>query len=145
MSDKAKVLLTAYKDLDWDTYIGLCDLLTPIHKDTIGNDLAFQASIYSHYSGLLALSKLEEDKADSKLKRAESLVISQSEAKLTAKRLDAMVLTSPNVIEAQEEYFKACYRTELLHSLVKALDQKKDCLIQMSSNQRAEINLYAKG
>jgi len=145
MSNKSSLLLTAYKSLDWDTYIDLCDALTSVHKDSIDLNLQIQSGLYSHYSGLLALARLEVDKSETILEGATSEAINSLSEKLTAKKMDAVIGVNPKVVEAKNSLHEANYRYNLLHGLVKALDQKKDCLIQMSSNHRAEMNLVAKG
>ena len=144
MSEKSSILLSAYKALDWDLYIDLSEKITKVSKNSIDENLEFQASLYSHYAGLEALARLDVDKAESKVEVCISNVISSTDEKLTVKRMDAIIHADSLVIEAKEALNQAHYRYNLLHALVKALEQKKDCLIQMSSNHRAEINLYAK-
>ena len=150
MSNKSSLLLTAYKNLDWDTYVDLCDSLTSVNKDSIDLNLQLQSSLYSHYAGLEALARLEVDRAETMLEMAISRArqkaeISSVNLKLTEKKIEAHAAIDSEVYEAKESLHKAEYRYNLLHGLVKALDQKKDCLIQMSSNHRAEMNLVAKG
>lgn len=145
MSNKSSLLLTAYKNLDWDTYVDLCDSLTKISKDSIDLNLQLQSSLYSHYAGLEALARLEVDKAETILEGAISETINSLSEKLTAKKMDAVIAVNERVKETKNALHEAQYRYNLIHALVKALDQKKDCLIQMSSNHRAEMNLVAKG
>lgn len=148
MTDRANILLTAYKTLDWESYITLCDMLTKVTKDSIEGNLQIQASLYSHYAGLLALASLDVDRAENGVDRCIAGArqrIELSSGKLAEKYMEAAIEREEDVQSHKKNLIEAEYRYNLLHSLVKALDQKKDCLIQMSSNHRAEINLYAKG
>jgi len=150
MSEKASILLSAYKALDWDLYIDLSEKITKVNKNSIDENLEFQASLYSHYAGLEALARLDLDKAETRFDSVSSEIRGTVSAnlekfgKITEKGIEAALLRQPEVLEAKEVVHQAQYRYNLLHALVKALEQKKDCLIQMSSNHRAEINLYAK-
>ena len=65
-----------------------------------------------------------------------------STTKLTAKDLDDLVLADDSFVVAQKEVNEATFKYELLKGLVKALEQKKDMLQQVSANKREEIKLY---
>jgi len=62
--------------------------------------------------------------------------------KLTAKDLDDIVESTPDFTVYTKSVNDASFKYTLLKGLVSALDHKKDMLVQLSSNRRAETNLY---
>jgi len=68
--------------------------------------------------------------------------VDSSDKKITDKNLEAIVTADADISALKQDYNNLTTRYSLLKSLVTALDQKKDMLIQLSSNQRAETKLY---
>jgi hypothetical protein len=62
--------------------------------------------------------------------------------KLTAKDLDDLVFADESYQMALTEVNDATFKYELLKGLVRALEQKKDMLQQVSANKREETKLY---
>ena len=62
--------------------------------------------------------------------------------KQTAKDLDDFVESSLDFELMTTELIDAQFKYSLLKGLASSLEQKKDMLIQISSNRRAETNLY---
>jgi len=145
--NKAQNLLEALEDLTWSNYVDIADAITKFDKHEIDNELARQASIYSYYQGLLSISKKTLDDANLKLTKfiAETGKEKKQRSypkKLTAKDIDNFVESTPEFLEYSKEVNEASFKYTLLKGLVGALEQKKDMLVQLSSNRRAETNLY---
>ena len=66
----------------------------------------------------------------------------ESRVKLTAKDLDDRVFTNDQYLARQTAVDDAVFKYELLKGLVRALEQKKDMLQQVSANKREETKLY---
>ena len=62
--------------------------------------------------------------------------------KLTAKDLDDIVESTSEYAVYTKSVTDASFQYTLLKGLVSALEHKKDMLVQLSSNRRAETNLY---
>ena len=144
--NKAQDLLEALEDLTWENYVDIADGITQYDKHNIDDEMTRQASIYSYYQGLLSISKKRLDDANLGLttymaqtrkdKRGSSV------AKQTAKDLDDFVESTLEYTEHTKKVNDASFKYTLLKGLVSSLDHKKDMLVQLSSNRRAETNLY---
>ena len=65
-----------------------------------------------------------------------------STTKQTAKDLDDFVMSEPEFALYTKKVNDAQFKYTLLKGLVSSLEHKKDMLVQLSSNRRAETNLY---
>jgi hypothetical protein len=144
--NKAQTLLEALEDLTWENYVDIANELTRCDQDEIDGEMARQASIYSYYQGLLSVAKKMLDEtnlnltkycAQTRKNRKEG-----SSVKQTAKDLDDFVESSEEFVELNRLVNDAQFKYTLLKGLVASLEQKKDMLVQMSSQRRAETNLY---
>tara|TARA_R110000782_G_scaffold102791_5_gene190188 strand:+ start:22116 stop:22556 length:441 start_codon:yes stop_codon:yes gene_type:complete len=144
--NKATSLLEALDELTWDNYVEVADAVTQFSIHRLDDAMKDQASIYSYYQGLLSLAKNRLD--DTKLeltkfsathrKRAKQ----NSSTKITAKDLDDLVESSDEFMDYNTQVNNAEFKYTLLKGLVASLEQKKDMMVQLSSNRRAETNLY---
>lgn len=148
---KHSLLLEFYNSIQIDSYFNLVEELTNINKNDIDGELIRQSSIYSYYAGLLSKAKFDLDKdtysleaKSSELRKSEFLRCKSTGEKATDKYLDSYVFSHPDYISVTDKLALSSYRYNLLKSLITALDHKRDCLIQLSSNQRAETKLYGK-
>ena len=136
-------LLAAF---NWDNYRELSDSLTQVNLVDLDNELGRQASIFSYYSGLMSAAKRELGDAEADLNRLSGTVRSNlkrgSSVKLTAKDLDDLVFCDEDYITQNEQVNQASFRYDVLKGLCRALEHKKDMLVQISSNRRAETKLY---
>jgi hypothetical protein len=66
----------------------------------------------------------------------------ESGVKLTAKDLDDIVMSNATYSALQNSADDAVFKYEMLKGLVRALEQKKDMLQQVSANKREETKLY---
>ena len=144
--NKAQSLLEAFEDLTWENYVDIADGLTQFDKHEIDTEMARQASIYSYYQGLLSISKKKLDDANLDLTKFMAQTRKEKKsstvAKQTAKDLDDFVESTPEYGVYNEKVNDASFKYTLLKGLVSSLDHKKDMLVQLSSNRRAETNLY---
>mgnify|MGYP003636902436 CR=1 FL=1 len=144
--NKAQSLVEALEDLTWENYVDVADAVTQFDKHEIDTELARQASVYSYYQGLLSVAKNRLDQANLELTKYTAQTRKEKRdstvAKQTAKDLDDFVESSPDFEEYSKGANEASFKYTLLKGLVSSLDHKKDMLVQLSSNRRAETNLY---
>jgi|TARA_Y100000310_G_scaffold334388_1_gene414062 hypothetical protein len=145
--NKAQNLLEALEDLTWENYVDVADAVTQFDKHEIDTELARQASVYSYYQGLLSVAKKSLDDANLELTKFTAQTRKDKKQhsfpkKLTAKDLDDIVESTPEFTVYIKSVNDASFKYTLLKGLVSALDHKKDMLVQLSSNRRAETNLY---
>ena len=148
--DKATKLLKGYESMSWETYIKLADGLVEINKEDLEGELLRQASNYAYLNGLSSLAKRDLDVASSKLdqyiaitRKSESM--KRIGEKTTDKMLESLVTSQPEYQQLVEDLTNKTYKYNLIRNLVQAIECKKDMLIQLSANNRAEINLSNKG
>eukprot|EP00919_Chromeraceae_sp_WS-2016_P027679 GHVR01065648.1.p1 GENE.GHVR01065648.1~~GHVR01065648.1.p1 ORF type:complete len:147 (+),score=11.50 GHVR01065648.1:61-501(+) len=144
--NKSQLLLEALEDLTWENYVEVSEALTSVNKLELDSELSRQATIYSYYQGLLSLAKQDVERKNLLLTNYASTTRKErkesSSTKQTAKDLDDFVESSDDYKELSINLIDAQFKYSLLKSLVSALEQKKDMIIQISSNRRAETNLY---
>jgi hypothetical protein len=144
--NKATDLLEALEDLTWENYVDIADAATKFDKHEIDSELAKQASVYSYYQGLLSVAKNKLDKANLELIKYTAQTRKEKKgstlAKQTAKDLDDFVESSAEFAVYTESVNECSFKYTLLKGLVSSLEHKKDMLVQLSSNRRAETNLY---
>ena len=143
--NKATDLLEALEDLTWENYVDIAEKATLVDKNNLDDDLVRHSSIYSYYQGLLSVAKKRLDEANLDLttytatrKEKKSSTI----AKQTAKDLDDFVESNDEFRVYTQRANEAAFKYTLLKGLVSSLDHKKDMIVQLSSNRRAETNLY---
>jgi hypothetical protein len=144
--NKAQTLLEALEDLTWENYVDIANELTRCDQDEIDGEMARQASIYSYYQGLLSVAKMRLDEANLDLTKFCAQTRKErkegSSVKQTAKDLDDFVESSQEFMVYNGKVNESQFKYTLLKGLVSSLEQKKDMLVQMSSQRRAETNLY---
>jgi len=143
-----KSLQESLKHFTWEHYHILSDELLKFDDHSIDQELMKQASTYSYYHALMAFAKKELSDAENKhtqiMSRLRKDKRTESSSKLTAKDLDDAVLSDEQLKEHQDHINELEFRYELLKGLVRALEQKKDMLQQVSANKREETKLYTK-
>jgi cysteinyl-tRNA synthetase len=141
-----KSLQESLDGFSWENYHVISDELLKFDDHNIDNELMRQASTYSYYHALMSFAKKELSDAENEhtritatLRRDHRL---ETKSKLTAKDLDDIVQSDEQLKEHQDLINKLEFRYELLKGLVRALEQKKDMLQQVSANKREETKLY---
>jgi hypothetical protein len=139
-------LTVLLEEFTWDNYKTISDAVVKFDEYNIDNEMFRQASIYSYYYGLMGAAKKRMNDLDTELVRLSSTLRRDYKngtiKKLTAKDLDDLVFADETFVTAQKEVSEATFKYELLKGLVRALEQKKDMLQQVSANKREETKLY---
>ena len=138
------------KGITEETYPGIAREITNINSGNIDDELKKQASLYSWYHGLMATCKNKVRKSEADLEIFESLTRNdeynrrtEEGQKITEKIMEAYVKSRPEYRELLETKMDFETKFDLLRGIVTSLSHKKDTLVQMSSNARAEKNIYS--
>jgi len=136
-------------NLDMETYNTICESITKIDRANMDVELSRHASHYSYYSAMqdLGKRKLDDANLDLTIYMAETRKNRTEEAsgfskKPTAKDLDDYVLSQEGYRRLAIKVNDLTLKYNMLRSLVQSLGQKKDLLVQLSANMRAEKNIY---
>lgn len=133
-------------DFTWENFTDISNSLVRFDERHIDDEMLRQASIYSYYHGLMVAAKRRMNDLETDLTRLTAQLRSghkhSTPTKLTAKDLDDLVESDEAYVSGSKDVNDATFKYELIRGLVKALEQKKDMLVQVSSNKRAETKLY---
>ena len=147
---RSEDLLLAYKDLNWDLFVDISDSIIKINGGDIDSELMKHASQFSYYSGLCDVAKRDVEEASLRLtqfssetRRDYAVKCKADGKKATAKDLDDYVFSNPTYLELSSVLNDVTHKLNLLKSLVYSFIHKKDMLIQLSANGRAEKNIYS--
>ena len=143
---KGSDYLKIYQQLDWDSYISIVQELMTIEKDNLEHELLCQARLYSYWTGLLTLAKKDYDRIKRSIETTEALLkndLMRTNTKLSDKKLDLKVKEKEEYITLLKELENQNYKLGLFQNIVKALEQRKDMLVQISSNRKKELSLHS--
>jgi len=133
-------------NFSWDNYKQISDAISVINQNEMETEMSLQPSMYSYYHGLMASAKHEHNDLQTDVNALTAKLRAghknTSSVKLTAKDLDDLVMSDESYITASKDLNEASFRYEVLKGLCRALEHKKDMIVQMSSNRRAETKLY---
>ncbi len=133
-------------NFNWDNYKEISEAISKVNQNQIETEMSHQASMYSYYHGLMASAKHEYNDLQTDVNSLTAQLRAGhkngSSVKLTAKDLDDLVFSDQSFVEAQKNLNELSFRYEVLKGLCRALEHKKDMIVQMSSNRRAETKLY---
>ena len=139
-------LIESLDDFTWENYKEISDAIIKFDEFNVENEMLRQASIYSYYYGLMSAAKKEMNELEADVVRISAKLRSgykhSATTKLTAKDLDDLVFSDEAYQTALRELRDETLKYELLKGLVRALEQKKDMLQQVSANKREETKLY---
>jgi len=139
-------LIESLEDFTWENYKDISDTLVQFTEYEVETEMFRQASIYSYYYGLMSMAKKMVGERSIALTRFMSKLRKEakerSSVKLTAKDLDDLVFADDQYHARQTAVDDATFKYEMLKGLVRALEQKKDMLQQVSANKREETKLY---
>ena len=137
-------------DLDMDTYNEICQSITKIDRSNMDVELSRHASHYSYDSAMQDMCKkhLDDKNLELTMYMAQTRKERTEEArgfskKPTAKDLDDYVMSQEGYGRICREVNELTLKYNMLRSLVQSLGQKKDLLVQLSANMRAEKNIYS--
>ena len=114
---------------------------------SIGEHLQGQPSKYAFYASLrdLATSKMEQLQSKYHRIRAEldGQIRRQGElpdgGKITEDSLRRCLAVHPNVVEAEKAVHRASSEVSLFNSIVRAFEQRRDCLIALANRQNSGV------
>lgn len=139
-------LVESLEDFTWENYRDISDALVAFDENRVEEEMSRQAQIYSYYYGLMSLAKKMVNDRSTQLTEYTSLLRKTSKenssTKLTAKDLDDLVFADERYNTKHLFLNESTFKYELLKGLVRALEHRKDMLVQISSNKRAETKLY---
>jgi len=139
-------LIESLDDFTWENYKDISDALVSFTDHAVEDEMFRQASIYSYYHGLMSMAKRRMNECNLNITHFASnlrkTTRTESASKLTAKDLDDIVLSDDTHSALQNRSDDAVFKYEMLKGLVRALEQKKDMLQQVSANKREETKLY---
>ena len=140
----------ALEDFRWEVYDDIAANIAKIDSMNIDEELQRQALTYSKYYGLMALckDKLRDAELDlevfvARTKHDEYTRKTEAGEKITEKIMEAFVFSRPDYKNFVKQVGNRKSQYEMLKGLVNSLSQRKDALIQISSNARAEKNMYS--
>jgi len=151
MMNKADALLISYKELDWDSYVAISQKLTEIDTTNLEHELQEQASRFAYYNGLFEVAKKELEKATTEYDNFVAKTSYEEEerrrmagTKFTVRSIENFVRSLPKHERLLTEIRTIKFKFGLLKGLAKAMEQRKDMLVQHSILSRSEANLYNK-
>jgi len=117
-----------------------------IDRSDLSGEFERHAQAFNVYATSYELCLDYETRLKSELERLYAVldVASRSEmenakVKVTEKKVENMVITSAEYVKKQSLYFDACLQTKLMKATRDAMMAKKDCLISLGANIRAEL------
>jgi hypothetical protein len=147
MKSKPLVEIDVLDNLSWSDFAEIVNQIVHFEEADVEDEMMRQGTIYSYYYGLMSVAKKDMDEAAGSRDRLASVIRREAREnnrgkKLTAKDLDDLVVESQEVFDAEQELIQATLKYDMLKGLVRALEHKRDMLVQCSSNRRAETKLY---
>jgi hypothetical protein len=145
---KTEDLLKAYEDLDLELYLRLSDALMSIDKFSVNDEMLKHSRLYSYYCGLLEYAtaqvkqyEVDVEKYEIDLKNDARDAIIQAGARATVAAVDDYVGRDSTLHNMRKEIEEKRYKQGLLKSLVQSMSHRKDLLVQLSANSRAETRM----
>ena len=138
-------IIVNIRKLNLDEISDLSKKLLELDLDNVYIHLKDQSYTFFYFS--MCMAKLNKDYRDilidlNKIKfEIRKKEEESTQKKLTEKYLEAFVEAHPDVILQQKRVNDYDCQLEIFKGLVRALEQRRDMLVQMSSNKRAEIKL----
>ena len=145
---KSDDLLKAYDELDMDLYLKLADSLLSIDKFSVNDEILKHSRIYSYYCGLLEFAtrnvkdyEVDMEKHEVDLKNDARDAIIQAGARATVAAVEDYVGRDSTLHTMKKNLEEKRYKQGLLKSLVQSMSHRKDLLVQLSANSRAETRM----
>lgn len=147
---KSYKVLELLNKVTWEIFGELTDEMTTIDKENITDELINLPTIYCYYHGCMVEQKsildacnfnIEILLATTRREEADKYWAIHNK-KPTEKMLDSLTLSNKEYISKVFDALEEDRHYNLLKALVAALNNKKDMLIQLSSNLRNETKLF---
>lgn len=122
--------------------------IVKINEATLTDEFTRQPSVYAWFATLaeIAAAQVEKTKFDLSVTRAKLDSIKRADLanegkKVTESMVEAAITTDVKIMALTEELIDGGRQLGILKALVRALDQRKDMLIQLGSTKRQEMVL----
>ena len=137
------------ENFDWSMFRPIFQRLTDIDTNRLEEEMQKLPSRYSDYHTLCIKSKKMVDEEARSLaeltatlgKQANDELPAQAQ-KATAKNVENYIFSNSDYNKQVKQVNKAQEKYLTLKGLVNALEMKKDMLVQLNANKRAETKLY---
>jgi uncharacterized protein YyaL (SSP411 family) len=133
----------------WEDFSTLIRELTQVDRNNLNQEMANLPSQYAYWNAVLAQAKARLDRAaqdEDRYKASKSVecqeMLRSSGKKATAKDMENYVNSSEDYKTKNDTLITLNQLYLSLKGLVQALYAKKDMLVHLSSNERAELKLY---
>lgn len=146
---KKLMSLEILESLPLEEYLEIGKEVSRINPEELDDELMRQASTYTHFSILesrahqlyeTAMSEFLRYQSTAKVEERERR--QRDKQKATDKALEDWVSAQPEYQELLSNTIEADGRRKRIRGIVRGLEQRKDTLIQLSSNRRAESKIY---
>lgn len=118
-----------------------------LDRMNLNEEFEKHAEKFAFYSTAYEICLDKERRAKAVLDRVYAILDSQARGdlaangiKATEKKIENMVVTAPDYLAAQDEYFEAQRLVGLLKSARDAMIHKKECMVSLGANFRQEMN-----
>ena len=137
------------ESLPLERYLEIGKDVSRINPEELDDELMRQASTYTYFSILeseahqlyeTAMSEFLRYQSTAKVEERERR--QRDKQKATDKSLEDWVSAQPEYQELLSNTIEADGRRKRIRGIVRGLEQRKDTLIQLSSNKRAESKIY---
>jgi hypothetical protein len=142
------LLLDAYQTISWEIFPSLVKQLVAINKENVEGELQELPQIYAYYYGLMSVAKRDLNSAESErdslsatLRKTKFEEKIKSGEKATDKYLEAYINANDDFKNLQKQVIDCQFKYDLFKGLIESLSFKKDCLVQLSAQRRAEVKL----
>jgi len=149
MQEVDKVLLETLDNLDWASYVDICDSVLKVSSKDMDGELAAQAHVYGLWSGVQKIAEkrlaILEHEIEQRMNEAKFEALDDMMTrgiKVTDKKIESFALKDTKYNELKKSLFTTTEKLGWIKSICKALEQRKDMLVQLSANQRGETRLY---
>ena len=136
---------TLYDSINLKTYISILEEVVSIDKNRLDLELETQAKLYTFFSGMCVMAKQKMDAAFHRIENFTTIEKNNyrnTSGKASVDVVESYVKGKEDYINLRDTHLQLTEKYELLKALCRGLEQKKDMLVQLSSNARAETKLY---
>ena len=136
-------------DFDWKNFRALSTEICSINENNLSDEMIKLPNVYVQWYQLLARARKRVDAKGAVVARISAELSNECQTtyiekgkKATARDLDSYVASHPDFNNANKESYNAREVYEMIKSVVSAISHKKDMLVQLNSDRRAETKLY---
>ena len=137
------------EDFDWQNFRALSTEICAINENNLSDEMVKLPNIYVQWYQLLARARKRVDIRSAELSRLSAeltrecqTTYSKQGKKATAKDMDSYVAAHDDFAKSNRETYDAREVYEMIKAVVNAISHKKDMLVQLNSDRRAETKLY---